>query len=147
MIKAVFFDWSYTLAYSNPDREGMYDRVLRELGFEIAPKDLMRGIFAADSLILKGNLLSRIAKGSNEEKFRIGSNYPRLIFEEAGLEASDETVLNIMKMVMRDYQQPGYRLYDDVLPTLKVLKERGFKLGLVTNASNDQLATLRDTGL
>ncbi|MFA5316300.1 MAG: HAD-IA family hydrolase, partial [Dehalococcoidales bacterium] len=57
------------------------------------------------------------------------------------------TVLNIMKMVMRDYQQPGYRLYDDVLPTLKVLKERGFKLGLVTNASNDQLATLRDTGL
>ncbi|MFH0941891.1 MAG: HAD family hydrolase [Chloroflexota bacterium] len=147
MIKAVFFDWSYTLAYGEPGREEIYDRVLKELGFEIAPKVLMRGIFAADSLILKGDFLSRLTGGSDAEKAQIGAYYPRLIFKEANLEASDETVLKVLRAVMRYYWPPCYRLYDDALPTLKVLKVRGLKLGLVTNASKEQLATLRDTGL
>lgn len=147
MIKAVFFDWSYTLAYGDPGREELYDRVLKELGYEIDSKALMRGIFAADSFVFKENLVSVLMGGSNEEKFRIAACYPRFVFKEAGLEAGDETIISILKTVMRDYREPRYRLYDDTLPTLKALKERGLKIGLVTNASNDQLGALRETGL
>lgn len=147
MIKAVFFDLSYTLAYGEPSREETYDRALKELGFEIPPKALMRGIFAADSLILKGELLSLIARHSAAERAKIGAYYPKLIFKEANLEASDETVSKVLSLVLRYYRQPDFRLYDDVLPTLKVLRELGLKLGLVTNASKEQVATLQDTGL
>jgi HAD superfamily hydrolase (TIGR01549 family) len=147
VIKAVFFDWYYTLAYGQPSREDLYCSALRQAGFEIDRAAVMRGAFAADSIILKKNLLHQLIRGSEAEKARIGSYYPRLIFKEAGLEATDETISKVFRIMLREYQEPAFRLFDDVLPTLKVLKGRGLTLGLVTNASNNMLATYGEMGL
>jgi FMN phosphatase YigB (HAD superfamily) len=147
VIKAVFFDLSYTLAYGEPSREEAYDRAFKGLGFSIPPKALMRGIAAADSFVFKEDLVSILVNGSAADKLKAGACYPRLILKEANLEASDETILKLMKLVVRDYRKSDFRLYDDVLPALKLLKERGLKLGLVTNATKEQMASLDDSGL
>ena len=147
MIKAVFFDLSYTLAYGEPSREDTYDLALKELGFDVPQKALLRGIFAADSFVFKGDLVALLLHGSDADKFKIGACYPKLILKEANLEASDETILKLMKLVVRRYRPSEFRLYDDVLPTLKTLKKRGLKLGLVTNATREQMLSLQSSGI
>lgn len=147
MIKAVFFDWYYTLAFSQPSREEWYGNAFKQLGFELNPKTVMRGIFAADSLIFREGLFPRLTHGSEAEKASIGSYYPRLILKEAGLEASDEISLKVISILRRQYRGETYHLFDDVLPTLKALKTRGLTLGLVTNASRRMLLTYDELGL
>ena len=147
MIKAVFFDWYHTLACSQPSREDLYCNALRQAGFEIDRTAVMRGAFAADSIILQKNLQHQLMRGSEAERARVGAYYPRLIFKEAGLEATDETISKVFRILLREYQEPTYQLFDDVLPTLKVLKGRGLTLGLVTNASKDMLTTYSGMGL
>jgi len=147
VIKAVFFDLSYTLACGEPSREDAYDRAFRELGFNIPPKALMRGIAAADSFVFKEDLVPVLLKGSDADKFRVGACYPKLILKEASLKADDDVILKLMKLVVRDYRKSEFRLYDDVLPTLKLLKKRGLKLGLVTNATKEQMLSLQSSGI
>jgi HAD superfamily hydrolase (TIGR01549 family) len=107
---------------------------------------MMRGMFAADSFVFTGDLVSRLLNGTDGEKAQIAAYYPRMIFKEAKIEVGEETIFKILKAMMRYYRQGAYRLYDDVLPALKGLKERGLKLGLVTNASKDQIASVAGLG-
>ena len=107
----------------------------------------MRGAFAADSIIFQKGLQSRLIHGSDEERARIGAYYPRLIFKEAGLEVPDEIISKVFHILLREYREPVFRLFGDVLPSLKVLKERGLTLGLITNASKSMLSTYGEMGL
>jgi len=54
VIKAVFFDWLNTLAHPEPDRHEYYCQVARELGIELSPQKVMRGIYIADNQIPAG---------------------------------------------------------------------------------------------
>jgi len=147
LIKAVFFDWFYTLAFSRPNREVLYRRAFKKLGYPLDIKLVMRGIFTADRLIFRENLFSTLTHGNDAEQYKIAINYPKLILKEAGLETTDEINLKTIEFVRREYHQPTYHLFDDVLPVLRQIKERGLILGLVTNAVASMQATYRELGL
>ena len=64
MIKTISFDWFNTLARFEPTRHQLYNQAFRELGVELLPEKVMRGIFGYQSVLLWGK---RKITGSGEK--------------------------------------------------------------------------------
>lgn len=147
MIKAIFFDWFNTLAGFEPPREELYGRAFQQFGIELAPREIVRGILAADQYYSEENAKLPVEKRSAEEQAEIYSYYPKAILTEAGIKVAPELPLKILKIVREQFEGATFVLFDDVLSTLKTLKERRLILGLLTNARKDMLSLHRKLGL
>lgn len=145
MIKAVFFDLYNTLVGFDPPREETEARVLKELGIEVTPQSLLRPITTADDFIYKEHAGYPIGKRSKEETVELYSEYHGIILKEAGIEPSWELITGILKKWLKaDYKMV---LFDDVVPTLTQLKERGLILGLISNVDRDITSLYQGLGL
>jgi len=147
VIKAVFFDWFNTLTHFEPPRAELYSRAFRQFGIELTPKVIMRGILTADLYCIEENAKSPVEKRSAEEQAEVYSYYPKAILAEAGVKVAEELPLKILQIVRQQFKDDAVILFDDVLSTLKTLKERWLILGLLTNATRDKLALHRKLGL
>ena len=147
MIKAVFFDWFNTLTHFDPPRAELYRRAFQQFGIELAPKAIMRGILAADLHYFEESAKSPVEKRSAEEQVEVYSHYPKAILAEAGVKVAKELSLKILKIAQQQFKGDALILFDDVLSTLEMLKERRLILGLITNATKDKLSIHRKLGL
>ena len=147
MIKAIFFDWFYTLARFEPPRHQLYSQAFREFGVELSPEKVMRGILIADQYFFEENAKSPVAERSPEEQARVYVCYPNAILTEAGAKAPRELPLKIIKRVREQFKGVNFALFDDVLSTLKTLKQQNFILGLLTNLDSDMVAICRELSL
>ena len=147
MIKAIFFDWFNTLALYHPPREEIHSQAFQKFGINVLPKQLMPGVLAADRYFFEENANSPVAKRSPEEQAEVNIHYEEIILTEAGTRASKETLLKVLKRVQQLYEGMTFVLFDDVLPTLKTLKEQNFILGLLTNVEQDMNPICRELGL
>jgi len=147
MIKAIFFDWFYTLARFEPPRYQLYSQALREFGVELPPEKVMRGILIADQYFFEENAKSPVSERSPEEQARVYIYYPNTILAEAGVNATKELSLKILKRVREQFKKVAFALFDDVLSTLETLKQQNFILGLLTNLDSDMASICRDLGL
>ena len=129
MIKAVFFDWLNTLAHPEPDRHEYYCQVARELGIELSPQKVMRGIYIADNQIPAG-IPPKWSEEKDQEPF---IRFQEIILAEAGVKLPRDMVLKLLKRFKQLVEGATWVLYDDVLPTVKALKQRGLILGLISN--------------
>ena len=147
VIKAVFFDWFHTLARFEPPRHQLYYQVLQGFGIEIPPDKVRRGILLADQYFFEENAKSPVVKRSPEEQARVYIHYPNTILTEAGVNATKELSLEILKRVREQFKGVAFALFDDVLETLKTLKQQKLILGLLTNLDSDMAPICRDLGL
>lgn len=147
MVKAVFFDWFDTLVRYDPPRQQLYQKVLGESGFEVSPKELMIGLMAADKYFLEENARSPITQRSPKEQAEVYMRYQGVVLAQAGVNIDREILPKLLKKIQPLLQGLSFVLFDDVLPTLKSLKERGLILGLLTNASKNILAVQSKLGL
>ncbi len=147
MIKAVFLDWFNTLARYEPPREELYSRGLAELGIKVPAGELMPAILAADSYFFEENASSPVEKRSPEERAEVYFRYNDLILTRFGIKADKELLSKIMKKMQQLYEGVTFVLFDDVLSTLKTLKQQNFILGLLTNLAKDVNSTCRNLGL
>ena len=147
MIKAIFFDWFNTLARFEPPRQELYSQAFREFGIELPPKAVMQGILTADRYYFEENSKSPVEKRSPEEQTEVYLHYPNAILTEAGVKAPQDIPLKILKRVQQLYKGMNFALFDDVLPTMKTLKEQSFILGLLTNLTQDMKPICRSLGL
>jgi HAD superfamily hydrolase (TIGR01509 family) len=129
MVKAVFFDWMNTLAHPEPDRHEYYCRVARELGLELSPQKVMRGIYLADNQMPDGIP----PKWSEEKDPAPFIHFQEIILAEAGVKLPRDMILKLLKKFKQALEGATWVLYDDVLSTLKALKPRGLILGLISN--------------
>jgi len=129
MIKAVFFDWMNTLAHPEPDRHEYYCQAARELGIELSPQKVMRGIYAADNQLPAG-IPPRWSEEKEQEPF---IRFQEIILAEAGVKLPRDVILKLLKRFKHLVEGATWVLYDDVLPTVKALKQRGLILGLISN--------------
>jgi len=129
VIKAVFFDWMNTLAHPEPDRHEYYCQVARELGIELSPQKVMRGIYIADNQVPAG-IPPRWSEEKDQEPF---IRFQEIILAEAGVKLPRDMVLKLLKRFKQLVEGATWVLYDDVLPTAKALKQRGLILGLISN--------------
>lgn len=145
MIKAVFFDFYNTLATHYPPREEAYVNACRELGIKVEPKALFKSLPAADMYYRDENSRSPIDQRSPEEKINFYTEYATRILAGAGAEVSRDIALQILAK-LRQFNW-RFKAYDDSLPILKELKNRGLILGLISNVAQDMESTYEELGL
>lgn len=135
MIKAVFFDLYQTLVCYQPPREEVQSKVLKELGIEAAPEALLYPIVIADEFIYQEHARLPFRKRNDEEKKALWGQYQEIVLKEAGIEPNKELIRGILGRM----QQVKFEmaLFDDVLPNLSQLKNKGLVLGLISNVDND----------
>jgi len=143
MIKAVFFDWMNTLTHAEPDRHEQFCQIAQELGIELSPQKVIRGIYAAGTQLPAGAPY-RWRESEDPEVF---IRYLEIILAEAGVKLPRDTVLEILKKISRSAKVENYVLYDDVLPTLKKLKKQGLIIGLITSLTKDMNVICSSLGL
>ena len=147
MIKAIFFDWFNTLAHFEPPRHQLYRQAFREFGIELPPEKVRRSILLADQYYFEENAKSPVAERSPEEQAEVYIHYPKAILTEAGAKAPSELPLKILKRVREQFKGIAFALFDDVLSTVKTLKQRNLILGLLTNLAKDMDPICRKLGL
>lgn len=145
MIKAVFFDFYNTLATYHPPREEVYISTCRELGISVEAKALFTSLAAADIFYRNENSRSPIDKKTPEEKISFYIEYVTRIFKGAGVETSRDIALQILAKIRESKWE--FKIYDDTLPTLEALKNRGLILGLISNVAQDMESTYTELGL
>ena len=147
MIKAIFFDWFNTLAHYYPPREELESQALKELGFDISPKDLSYGMYLGDKLMYEENARIPIRQRSREEQTQLYTRFHRTVLKEANLTAADDVVLKLLKRMLQLNDSMKFILFDDVSATLKELKARRLKLGLLTNLQSEVNSMCRVLGI
>ncbi len=147
IIKAIFFDWFYTLTRFEPPRQQLYSQTFREFGVELSPEKVMRGILVTDQYFFKENAKSPVAERSLEEQARVYVNYPNTILTEARAEAPGELPWKVIKRVIEQFKEVTFALFDDVLSTLKALRRQNYILSLLTNLGSDMVSICRELGL
>lgn len=107
----------------------------------------MRGVAVADRYFFEENGISPVEKRNPEEKAKVYARYQELVLAEAGFKAAKELLLKIMARVQELFKGVRFVLFEDVLPTMKTLKERHLTLGLLTNATQALVSVYRSLGL
>lgn len=148
MFKAVFFDWFNTLALYYPPREELLSQVLQEFGIHVSPHKLVRGMLIADKNYFEENAVSPVQKRSPEEQAKVWIRYQTTVLTDAGVEVPKEPDV-LLKIMKRGHELQGlnFTLFDDVLPTMEILKKRDLTLGLLTNLDIDMEPICRELGL
>ena len=149
MIKAVFFDWFNTLAHYEPPREELQSQALQGFGIHVSPQKIIHGLLIADRDYIEENTVSPVRKRSPEEQTEIYTRYQKTILTEARVNIPTEPKMlgEIMRRVQQLSQGMSFALFNDVLPTLKTLKEQNLTLGLLTNLDRDMKPICRKLGL
>jgi putative hydrolase of the HAD superfamily len=147
MIKAIFFDWFNTLARFDPPREELHRQTYQQFGIEVSLDKVRRGLLLADKGWFKENIKAKVEARSPEEQTEISIYYEKTVLNEAGVKASRELLLKISNKMQQLYKGITFALFEDVLTTLKALKERNLILGLLTNVARDMNSICRRLGL
>jgi putative hydrolase of the HAD superfamily len=131
MIKGVFFDWGFTLAHPEPDRDIQFHQAAQESGVVLPLKGLLKGIYEADNQVPEG-APPRYGKEKDKTPFL---KWWEVLLANIGGDLPENTKLEITKLAGERVKEAIWVLYDDVLPTLKRLKKQGLIIGLISNIS------------
>jgi putative hydrolase of the HAD superfamily len=145
MIKAVFFDLYQTIVKFDPPREEIQSKVLAEYGIQVAPEKLAYPLVVADEYMYAEHARLPFGKRSDEERKAIWGQYQAIVLKEAGIEPKRELIGGILgRMQQIKFERA---LFDDVMPALNGLRDRGLILGLISNVDSDIKAILDKLGL
>jgi HAD superfamily hydrolase (TIGR01549 family) len=143
MIKAVFFDWINTIACTKPERHEIWCQVLSEYGFQPSPQKVLRAIYLAETAYPAGAPY----RWSEAKAPDVFLRYQDLLLTATDIRLPENIVIEIVKKESRIMAGAVNVLYDDVVPILKTLKERGLITGLITNMHSDMKSVCRKIGL
>jgi putative hydrolase of the HAD superfamily len=128
MVRAVVFDVDFTLARPGPDLgpEG-YRRLGRRYGLELDPSRYEQARIDAFAEVKRHPELDH-----DEEIWVLFTE--RIII---GMGGRGHTYEAAREMERRWSQSVHFELYEDALPVLDLLRERGIKIGMLSNSSRD----------
>lgn len=133
MIKAVLFDIGSTLLRPKPDIDGVFFEKAIERGHAIDQATVTRNLAAVNRFYENEYLKDGDFWCSPEGSVEIYLEMYRYLAHLVGLADDAE---GIAHAVHAAYLEPAYwAIIDDVMPCLKALKARHFRLGVVSNWS------------
>lgn len=144
-VSTVFLDLYHTLAYFHPAREHRLCLALQEFGFQADLNTLRRAYLAADHYYTLAGLEKPLHLLSPKERQQLYTRYQQVVMEETRLAQA----LPVTEQIYRKYSEleRDLRLFPDVEPALAQLREAGYRLGLITNVTDDPTADLEGIGL
>ena len=142
--RAALFDAGGTLLRPHPSQEEVTGRVLREAGVVVDPKALVDAIHLANATLF-GSHGRNADRWTSESAIRaVWQEYYELVLRTLG-ERWDPALGS------RVYDAFGvaesWALFDDVLPALGALRERGLRLGIVSDWGTALVPILHAIGL
>ena len=151
-VKAVFFDWVGTVARPEPDRHiGVY-LAARELGYELPLDKLSKSLYRAENRVTDG-VPGVWQDGKDEAPFL---RWWEVVLEGMDVEVPSAARIEITRRVSQTVKKLEWVLYDDVLPVVGELKERGIILGVISSMYTgrglldrylDIAVTMKDVGV
>ncbi len=145
VIKAVFFDMYNTLAGFEPSRFEVQSRVCAEFGIELTEEGVVKGYAAADAYMTEQNISNPIRLRDSEARDRFFAEYERLVIKGSGVDVTPEQALPIWLKVMATPHKLAP--FEDVVPVLQELRDRGLKVGMISNIDEDGTELARGLGL
>ncbi len=140
----VFLDWVNTLVRMEPDRHTMCVEALREAGIDVDPQDALRGIMAAERQMPSGRPIQWTEDVDQSAFLR----YNDIVMRNAGLDPLDEqTTFRIVRRVREMARSIRFLPFDDVVPVLNILKERGLITAVLSNMNRPLQPALERLGL
>jgi len=128
MIEVVSLDFGGTIAYEVGEDHVLYYNVLRELGYTISVDLVKRGLVEAKGWWRREK--TRTGRVWCEEAY---VEFVERFFSSIGLPVSRSLALKVVDLLPR---RVAFRAYDDVEPALRELRERGFRLIVISNVSS-----------
>ncbi len=135
-IRVVFFDLGNTLIYEKDPWTPFYERadqalldVLREAGLQ-ADQQMYHGF--------RGLLDLYYHRRGHDTKEETTLVLLKQLLEEHGNHQVTEGVLHAALRAMYSITQENWHVEEDAIPTLHTLKENGFRIGVITNSSDDE---------
>ncbi len=147
MIRAILFDVYGTIAGWSPSRFQLQRRACDAygLGSSVTLEGTMRGYASADAFMAAENAVRPLRTRDRRGRDEFFAEYERLVLLGCGIEASHDLALRIFNRLS---EMPSKLApFDDVLPALIVLKERGLTLGLISNMNMSGADLLSDLEL
>jgi len=127
MIKAVFFDAINTIFSPFPSQIGLYKKVI----FDATGKDFTED--GLEPILARAMAETEALSTSFENSIQQWEYFPMKIAELIGCEASECAAVGD-KFRYETWGNPNnYRLYDDILPTLELLRKKGLYIACVSN--------------
>lgn len=144
-ITAVTFDVGSTLLEASPDIDFMFCRVARNLGYQITQGEVSMHLEAVNQFYEEEYLKDGDFWCSPVGSVEIFLEMYRYLAHLCGLEESAEELAHA---VNEQYHHPeSWAVYDDVIPSLRALKQEHIKLGVISNWAADLTDLLRDLRL
>jgi putative hydrolase of the HAD superfamily len=144
-VKAVFFDLYHTLVGYRPPREEYMAKAINGFGIKITQESLRRPLAIADEFINQEHARLRLSQRTDDDKKKMWARYQEIALKEAGIEPTRELTGNLLGKMQQIKLDTV--LFDDVLPVLAKLKNRGLILGLISNMDSDITPLCRKLGL
>ena len=145
MITAVFFDLYGTLAGFSPSRYEIQSEACADFGIEVTPEGITAGYALADEFMARQNALDPVRRMDYAARERFFAEYERRILSGAGADVDLEKAA----LIWRRVGTIPYRMarFDDVLPTVDILKQQGLTLGLISNMNRPGPELMESMGL
>jgi putative hydrolase of the HAD superfamily len=144
--KAVFFDLGGTLLRMR--RDGICRTVLAEEGYSTTTERIHSAYANAESSWLKRYGYRKLAPEKSVESYR---RLDAMAFRRIFPYAPPGDAYRISSLIRKRWPELDHRfptkLYPDAEPTLDLLKDSGYKLGLVSNAPPGTLELVKRMGL
>ena len=145
-LRAVFFDAGGTLIAPHPSVVDIYTRALKPLGIEPDPEALRRAYIGAweefDALVGPGRDRYSHYPGGEREYWQ---RYVRRVLQRV---SSDERAAEAADALHAAFSDPGaWAVFPEVTRTLSALRERGLRLGVISNWDSRLRVLLSDLGL
>jgi len=145
-VDVLFFDVGNTLIYPNPSVGEVYARALREEGFAADPEEVERSFEETWRELRRQQADGALEYGMSRDE---ALDWWRLVVRESCRPFGEPADFASFLLKLWNYFGSGgaWGIYDDVLPTVRELRRRGKRLGLISNWDVRLERILRDLGL
>ena len=145
MIKAVFLDFYNTLVRFWPPLDQIQQASCREIGLNVTEEGINRGYAIADVFFNSENEKRSLADRSDAERLDFFAHYEQMILDGAGLSVSLDLASQIWQLAIS--VPKDFIPYDDVIPVISDLHERGYKIGVLSNLRRNMPELCGNLGL
>ena len=111
----------------------MQAQVLRELGFNVSAPVMQRALVLADKALYAELAEISMRNRTPEERLQAYLHHQQSILANAGIDSSLELAERTMRRAKELNTRTRFVLFDDVLPTVQILKKRQLTIGLLSN--------------
>ena len=145
MIRVITFDFYNTLVKFWPPLEEIQQGACRKLGLTLSRDALRRGYAQADILFNRANEEEPLSLRSPQRRLEFFAQYEQLILATAGVPVTPALAQQIWQLAIAVPKE--FAPFDDTLPSLQTLRQRGYRLGVITNLRADLDQLVRRAGL